>query len=311
MKTTVIHHSADYDGIFCREIARVFIPGAEIIGWDFPDKPLDDALLRQPLVIMDLPVDRPFGLEFKGGWICKGGDQKQPIDRWDSSNLIWIDHHASSIMTHPASIPGYRIDGVAACRLAWQWFQENSIAKRTGEAVRLPEKQHFVNRSVGEPIAVRLAGEYDIWDKRDPDAELFQHGLRSQELGKDDWFCLLSYIGSGRVDRLLEQGRCVQYAQRNQDEFVAKNRSFDVEFEGLKFMAINAVRCNSLTFEAATRPDHDALIGFYWNGKCWNVSMYHAPHRKDLDLSAIAVKYGGGGHRGACGFRAQKLPFIP
>ena len=40
MKTTVIHHSADYDGIFCREIARKFLPDAELIGWDFKDEPL-------------------------------------------------------------------------------------------------------------------------------------------------------------------------------------------------------------------------------------------------------------------------------
>lgn len=57
------------------------------------------------------------------------------------------------------------------------------------------------------------------------------------------------------------------------------------------------------------RADFDGI--FYWNGATWTVSLYHAAHRKDLDLSAIAVKYGGGGHRGACGFRAAKLPFLP
>lgn len=311
MKTTVIHHNADYDGIFCREIARKFLPDAELVGWDFADPPLDDLLLAdRKLVIMDLPVDRPFGLEFKDGWICKGGDKKQPIDRWDSSTVTWIDHHASSIASHPASIPGYRIDGVAACRLAWQWFTQTGPDNPPSDCV-LVGKQDFIDRKVWEPIAVRLAGEYDIWDKRDPNAELFQAGLRSQELTVHDWEHLLSWTGLPRVEKLLDQGKAVQYAQRKQDEFVSKNRSFDVEFGGLKFMAINAVRCNSLTFEAATRPDHDALMGFFWNGREWTVSLYHAPHRKDLDLSVIAVRYGGGGHRGACGFRAAKLPFIP
>lgn len=45
MKTTVIYHSADYDGIFCREIARRFLPDAELIGWDFADKPALKATL--------------------------------------------------------------------------------------------------------------------------------------------------------------------------------------------------------------------------------------------------------------------------
>lgn len=324
MKTTVIFHSADYDGIFCREIARKFLPEAELIGWDFADKPLSDFLLALPLVVMDLPVDRVFGLEFKDGWICKDGNQKQPIDRWDSGNITWIDHHASSIANHPPSIPGYRIDGVAACRLAWQWFSaKERYCKTTSLTGKedadwfqnhypFPTKQDFTDRKLEEPIAVRLAGEYDIWDKRDPNAELFQHGLRSQNLD-GMWPLLLSTDGdlpTKAVTHLLNAGTAVEYAQKRQDEFIAKNRSFDVEWEGLKFMAINAVRCNSLTFEAATRPDHDALMGFFWNGKEWSVSLYHAPHRKDLDLSAIAVKYGGGGHRGACGFRATSLPFI-
>jgi hypothetical protein len=36
-KTTVIYNSADFDGIFCREIARKFLPQAELIGWNFGD----------------------------------------------------------------------------------------------------------------------------------------------------------------------------------------------------------------------------------------------------------------------------------
>lgn len=37
-KITVIHHSADFDGIFCREIARKFLPPeTEFVGWDYRD----------------------------------------------------------------------------------------------------------------------------------------------------------------------------------------------------------------------------------------------------------------------------------
>jgi uncharacterized protein len=299
MKTIVIHHSADYDGIFCREIARKFIPDAELIGWDFADKPLEIPTATK-IYVMDLPLDRVFGFEYK-----PGDQDKNPPKH--PAGLVWIDHHNSSILTHPRSIPGYRIDGVAACRLAWAYLATGGVG--------LPLKEDFINRKVLEPLAVRLAGEYDIWDKRDPNAELFQHGLRSRDITPEIWNHLL---GDGRNPKddevvldILNSGECIQYFQRKQDSFVAKNRSFDVQWEGLKFMAINAVRCNSLTFESATRSDHDGLMGFFWNGKEWTVSLYHAPHRKDLDLSAIAVKYGGGGHRGACGFRINKLPFIP
>lgn len=313
MKTIVIHHSADYDGIFCREVARKFLPDAELIGWDFADAPI--SVPDGNIVVMDLPLDAPFG--GKAGQFNMGIIMAQQEGR-----LVWIDHHKSAIDSHAPETTGYRIDGVAACRLAWQWFQAKDRYFKTTSLTGkedvdwfqnhypFPTKQDFIDRKVEEPIAVRLAGEYDIWDKRDPNAERFQSGLRSQELTSWDWEQMLSDKGDLRVAELLAQGTAVQYAQRKQDEFVAKNHSFDVEWEGLKFMAINAVRCNSLTFEAATRPDHDALMGFFWNGKEWSVSLYHTPHRKDLDLSAIAVRYGGGGHKGACGFRTKSFPFV-
>lgn len=136
MKTTVIHHSADFDGIFCREIARQFLPDAEIIGWDFKDAPLPIPT-EGTIYIIDLPADHVFGFDFKSMGVSQDTDSVafQSICQPGSKirefivalrRIIWIDHHASSISTHPKDIPGYRIDGVAACRLAWQWFSEGT-----------------------------------------------------------------------------------------------------------------------------------------------------------------------------------------
>jgi uncharacterized protein len=305
MKTTVIHHSADYDGIFCREIARKFLPDAELIGWDFGDPPR--LLPDGKIYILDLPVDRVFGYDFTKGHPADMDEVKK--------SLVWIDHHKSAIESHPKSIPGYRIDGVAACRLAWQWFIAHAGTQTWPHpATGFPEKQDFIDRKVVEPLAVRLAGEYDIWDKRDPDAELFQHGLRSQELDEDDWKAMLSMLSrdeSATVQVLLASGEAVQYAKTKENESVIKELGFTFQWEGLTFLCCNAARYNSHLFTAGLKPEHDACFGFKWSGKDWSVSLYHAPGKEHNDLSLIAVKHGGGGHRGACGFRATKLPFLP
>jgi hypothetical protein len=289
MKTYVVYHRADFDGIFCREIARKkFGEKAEYIGWDHGD-PEPVIPVEATVYVLDLSVP---GLMHHPG-------------------LIWIDHHKSAIDKYPKDIPGYRIDGVAACRLVWQWFFNVVANEVMGDPNYLPKKEEFFIRNVEEPYAVRLAGEYDIWDRRDPDAELFQHGLRSQEITAEMWEVLLNLqMGHFLVDRLLIAGKFLQYARREENASVILAQGFMVDFEGLRFLACNAARFNSLLFTAGLKPEHDGCLGFCWDGEGWKVSLYHAPGKESHDLSLIAAKYGGGGHRGACGFRVSNLPFV-
>ena len=294
MKTTVIYHSADYDGIFCREIARKFLPEAELIGWNFGDRqvpmPAEGAVY-----ILDLSPE------------CLADNPQIQGRVWN--RMVWIDHHKTSIEKWPEAIQGHRIDGVAACRLAWQWFAAARLAGDTA----LPGKAAFVNRTVIEPLAVRLAGEYDVWDHRDPDALTLQFGLRFVEQGADFWEALLQADGVGEkaVQDLVEHGRIAQRYQQKIDADLVKHRSFGMTWEGLNWVVLNTGRCNSLTFAAVDCPEtgHDALLGYMFNGKAWTVSLFRARHRMDLDLSVLAKKHGGGGHAGACGFTSEKWPF--
>lgn len=295
--TTVIYHSADYDGIFCREIAKHFLgtEGVEYIGWNFGDPLIKVASIGgSQIYVLDLSPDciNPLSL---------GGPEM--------SNLIWIDHHKTSIEKWAPTIPGYRIDGVAACRLAWQWFSKD----HTDPVVQfngLPEKQDFIDRKVSEPLAVRLAGEYDIWDHRgDGDLE-FQFGLRCQDATDDLWQLLLDF--NWNCELIISAGKVAMAYSKHTDADLVTYKSFRLKWEGLDFLCLNHGRFNSLTFAALDKPEtgHDALLGFMWNGKAWTYSLYHATHRTDLDLSEIAKKHGGGGHRGACGFTSttQILP---
>lgn len=313
--TTVIFHSADYDGIFCREIAKKFLGEKDVqyIGWNFGDPPIcvelssdrtfwtvqsGKAIGRTDVFyVLDLPIDRVFGIVFD-----PNAEHGELLRR-----ITWIDHHKSAIESHPKDTPGYRIDGVAACRLAWQWFDAGGNIGRKPYDWILPKKEDFIDRKVSEPLAVRLAGEYDIWDKRDSRAETFQYALRTM----DDERGLQSVLTADNLDSLLSQGSVAQRYAQGVDASICKDLTWIMAWEGLKFLCVNHARFNSLLFAARDVPatGHDALLGFRFGGKNWMVSLYHAAHRKDLDLSTIAVKYGGGGHRGACGFTCKTLPF--
>lgn len=316
MKTTVIYHRADFDGLFCREIARKFIPDAELIGWDYGDPKL--LFPEGGVYVLDLSPE------------CFSDFHTAPRGQ---NRLVWIDHHKTAFEkfevqnTHGR---GYRIDGVAACRLAHFYFTAWERYKRDDgvdpiwfqDHYPFAKKEHFFDRKIQEPTAVRLAGEYDIWDKRDPNAELFQHGLRSQELTPHIWESLLNgkdvddlnpgiTHSDAMVASLLEKGRAIQYSKARENEGVINAFGFTIHFEGFCLLACNAARYNSQLFSAGLKPDHDGCLGFNWDGqaKMWRISLY--TDKAGVDLSPVAVKYGGGGHKGACGFRVDKLPFLP
>lgn len=174
----------------------------------------------------------------------------------------------------------------------------------------LPTKEEFLSDAVTEPLAVRLAGLYDVWDRRDAAAAWLNVGLTAT---KDPLFGMLFDMreDNAYTIQIIQKGQVIIDYLNAVNAEICKSRVFQVAFENLTFFCVNSARFNSALFASVDRPEfkHDALMGFCFDGKGWLVSLYHSEHRKDLDLSEIARKYGGGGHRGACGFRCKELPF--
>ncbi len=338
MSTHVIYHYADYDGLLSAAVCLHFMPDAVIHGWDYgnptPEIP-DDC---DKLYIVDLSVP----------------------ELMDDPRLIWIDHHKSAIDKWDRSdsesdyngqhrLKGLRIDGVAACRLCWRWFQSGVHGNYDG----LSDYVRFKNRDplLKEPLILTLAGEYDIWfEDGNPewdDCVALQHGLRLfsndpaqlSELFKDNpkknGACADDF-----VRWLIERGRDIELYQSEQNASILKYNSYVRDWEGLTFLVLNLARGNSRSFPVdqslawpvpytgsdtsrmfvrnaaqqargetmngtvAAWDDIDALCMWKYCGDGQvTASLYHKTGRKDLDLSLIAVKHGGGGHRGACGFK--------
>lgn len=318
MNIAIIYHDADFDGKLSNEVCRYWLnrlhPEANIhsYGWDY-GRPVprvtqtdrSDWYDYDSIYIVDLSVDELMA---------------RPELR---DKIVWIDHHKSAIEKwdatpsdadpNPEAFAGYRIDGVAACRLCWQWFlvasqMQNEILP---DASGLPDVFEFKDRRVVEPELIRLAGEYDVWDHRDPDAKALQFGLRA--LSDKDYRILVEsqfagpsrdYAGYGTTPLVstLANGYAIKsYCDKQNAEYAAKH-THTIQWEGLKFCALNTSGRSSDHFDGALKPEHDACFCWRYDGRAVSVSLYSVPG-KDIDLSVIATKYGGGGHRGACGFR--------
>lgn len=313
MNIAVIYHDADFDGKLSNEVCRYHLtkihPEARIdsFGWDYgrpvPEVGPKHVGWHEGMPVMWEGYDSIYIVDLSVDELMARPELRDKI--------IWIDHHKSAIekwdrrsevSPGPGLFTGFRIDGVAACRLCWNWFWE-------GEA----ESQHvtkesFVNREVVEPELIRLAGEYDIWDHRDPDGKALQYGLRCCNESELANLVVGQFHGTpesdGLLRNLIEGGHMVKsYCDRNNAEYAA-SYSQTIQWEGLTFCALNiGQRGNSDLLAGGIKPEHDALFAWRWTGNAVLVSLYHAPGKEHHDLSQIAVRYGGGGHRGACGFR--------
>ena len=290
-KALVIHHDADFDGIFSKEVCQYHLAKAgyevKTIGWDYGrPEPIEDWTQYSIIFIIDISLDGL--LQNKALW----------------PKLRWIDHHKTAIDKFNSDIPGYRIDGVAACRLGWQWFIY-------GQEGNLPTKEDYTERRVAEPYLLRLVGEYDIWDHRDPNALILQSGLRQLEPQEFEELVRLQFEELQDRDLCLENcltiGRRAKKASDAANASISTKFSHDVRWNGLTFLCLNSAHFNSQTFTAAIKPHHQALMGWRYDGqqKRCTVSLYHAPGQESFDLSVFAKAEGGGGHRGACGFQCS------
>ena len=118
--------------------------------------------------------------------------------------------------------------------------------------------------------------------------------------------------GVQRVEWLLERGSVVQGYQQRMDAEIIRAKGFTIRWHGLLLLCCNAARYNSHLFTAGLRPEHDGCLGWHYDGRQYRVSLYGVPGKPDVDLSKIAVQYGGGGHKQACGFvlPLKALPFL-
>jgi oligoribonuclease NrnB/cAMP/cGMP phosphodiesterase (DHH superfamily) len=269
----VIYHKSDFDGLCAGEICRRFLKDTELLGYEYGDR-VPGISGFEAVYLVDISI-------------------KELLEMPDAGHrIVWIDHHQTAIAQWDRpNIPGRRLDGVAACRLCWQWFNGGERASR----------EDYVERRVKEPKLVRLLGEYDIWDKRDPDADFLQYGLRAERMDWQDWQDALKQDDPLWLSARLQAGKIIARYKANTNATLIEGRGWTGLWLDQIFLVLNG-HGNSHVFEAGIRPKHSGLLLWSHDGRKVTVSLYGVPHRPDNDLSVIARMMGGGGHRQACGF---------
>jgi uncharacterized protein len=223
-----------------------------------------------------------------------------------TKDVTWIDHHKTAIEKYkdfPQEIRGVRKDGEAGCILTFKYI--HWWTSRGDGPINLNTE------ALDNPIPefTKLIGDRDIWK--------FQYGDRTKYfyLGCQlyDWNDLDSPLwnmpfvyGEEGIERIISEGRISERYRDNYSKRYLKSYSFEVEFEGHSCLAMNMGLASSEYFLDNDKK-YAVLMPFVFNGVKWTISLYTT--NKEIDVSEIAKKYGGGGHKGAAGFVCDTLPF--
>ena len=274
-----IYHIADHDGKGSGAIVKRVFPEAELLGLNHDmEIPYDVIAQHDKIVVCDfaLPVDFMFELSEK-------------ID------FTWIDHHASVIDQYNAEIlkgkkeiKGVRRVGQAAIELCWQYFYPDNPV----------------------PLGVELLAKNDLFDLRDPRVRPFEFAMQSFGVNSPDdkiWTDL--FENRLNIEAMIEEGERILSWINVRNYRLVRSMAFEAEINGLKCICANMPQGYSSFYDSLeNREYYDVMINFYMNRKRkWNLSFYSS--KKEVDVSRLAAKFGGGGHRGAAGASAlDELP---
>jgi len=204
-----------------------------------------------------------------------------------TSNIIWIDHHATAIEKYngfPVEIEGVQQSGIAGCELTYTFIFPNTLT----------------------PWAIRLVGDRDVWNWEFGDTTKYFHaGMFLQEFDPTtDTMQQLVRTNSSLYTKIVTQGQLIEQYREKYNSRYCKQVSYEVTFEGHCCLVMNKGMSASDEFGTGTH-DYDIVIPYVFNGDNYIVSLYSVK----IDVSEIAKKYGGGGHKGAAGFHCKSLPF--
>lgn len=219
-----------------------------------------------------------------------------------TQNVTWIDHHKTAIEMYEGfehEIRGIRYDGIAASMLTYCYIKHMT---HNGEGNIKTFDLSMMNDA---PWFTKLIADWDVWKHEYGDnARNFIVAFDAYDFNptSSEWNKFKKYenyensmIEEGKVMAIFRDGWAKEYM----------NLGFETVFEGYKCYAVNLGCCGSEYFKSLPEDKYDIFIRFVFDGIEYSFSMYS----KTVDVSEIAKKYGGGGHKLAAGFQCKKLPF--
>lgn len=272
---TIFYHGSDHDGHCSGAIAKMFYNEIgiepELYPIDYGQKIPD--VTGKDIVILDFSFQP---------------DEEMMKAVSSASSITWIDHHISAIKKFgDLGLNGIRDTQYAACELAWKFF--------------------YPSQSM--PTVVELLGKYDSWRHNgDKDILGFEYFMQAMDTDPRtfDWGPYFN-MSKEQIYEKANIGSVIGQREKILNAKAVRN-AYERNIGGLRCLCLNSTLKGSLVFGDKLH-DYDAcMIYFRMAGGDYACSIY-STDKNNVDVSAVAVKFGGGGHRKASGFKLSNQQF--
>ena len=216
----------------------------------------------------------------------------------NGNQIIWIDHHDSSIKlcnkySYLDKIYGIRSKQASGAALAFMYFYKTTF-------------RHI-------PKFIQYVSDYDNWDHNMyPESTWFKYAADSQDIDlfSPMWSALFDSIGkydNGMLERMLDVGDSIFNYVTQCNETDLSSYGYEARLGDNLIYALNK-RGNSTMFGDIINK-YPFVVSWIFDGSNYKYSIYSTD--SGVDCSKIAEEYGGGGHAGAAGFVSSQLILEP
>lgn len=288
MSANIIYNSFDYE-------TKKSITKDDFICMDYT-KPFDMSIIKlgEPVYIVDysIPPEKMKTLLFAY-----------------TKDVTWIDHHISAIDSYKAypellnSIKGVRFDGISASALCYLYVNDKIV--NTGDHTK-DYYQMMKNLEVA-PLGISYINDWDVWNHFLNGSDKFMVALQAKLLKHSPMDSEWTDLGNRNeaCTNLIKSGVVMDDFKLSWAETFRNRYGFCIKLDGHSVFCLNLGNANS-TYFGDLIDKYDAVMTFCYNGELFNCSIYS----NKIDVSLIAKKYGGGGHKGASGFTFKDFSFI-
>jgi len=288
--TTVLYHD-DTDGFCAAWVASKYLPeDTEYRAVQYGQDPPWEVIDGRNVYVLDFSYKRK--------------PMQEIINR--SASLVCLDHHSSAVKELSGLVPRTSVDEIlfdvtrAGCRMALDWILDWKILRS--------------KLNVNERL-VDYVQDRDLWKFELPNSREINAEIRSFPTTFEAWDELAMIPDV----RLIQEGRAILRNEQRQVELILRNTR-QVTLGGHRVWAVNTpVLISECAGELATRKvtytgetsttdwtlEEFTLFGVAWFQRADGKIQVSLRSRGDFDVSELARKFGGGGHKGAAGFEIE------